>query len=234
MYLHVSNGCLFGTVISVEDGGDHCFKPSSNMKHILFLITIWYAKRSSERGAALFQQYCISYTSLLLLIMCPHLFILEETKPQVIALSISFHCFLWTFLLSWFLDFFDPGAAFGFYLLRSSETWTVLYTVLVMPFFSASLTSGNSFPLKLNPSSSLTLNSAKEQSQFQRVAHSLTDVLACRYIIFPTVLGALSQNVGNDRMFFCHPACKAMVSGGHTSSCWRWTLENYPETPSLY
>lgn len=157
---------------------------------------------------------------------------LEETGYKVIALLISFHCFLWTFLLSWFLDFFfilvlllDSD------FLRSSELPTLLYTVPMMPFSLASLTSGHSFPLELNPSSSLTLNPAREPSQSQRVAHSLTDVLACWFIIFLTLLWALAQNEGNDRMFSCHPACKATASGGHTSSYWHWTLEYYPETP---
>lgn len=159
---------MFDTVVSVENGGDCCFKTSSNMKYDLFLIFMWYARRSSGREAALFQQYCISYTWLLLLFIYPQLFIILGGDKKQIALLISFHRFLWTFFVELVPRFFKILVLLlHFVFLRSSDIPTLLYNVPMMPFSLASFTSGHTFPLELNPSSILSLKSAREYSQFQ-------------------------------------------------------------------
>lgn len=174
------------------------------------------------------------YILLRLLITCAHIFIILGGDKKKSNCSINFlSIFSMDISVELVPRFFRFWCCFWVLSFWEALKYQLCYTVLMMPFSLASLTSGHSFPLEFNPSSSLTLNSAEEPYQSQWVVCSLTDVLACWLIIFLTLLWAPAQNEGNNRMFFCHPACKVIVSGGDTFFYWRWTFEYHPETPFL-
>lgn len=91
---------------SVEDHGDCCFKPSSSMKFNFYLLRDML---ENPMGARLLHPSNIPW---IMLHCCSSSYVpssslyLENTRYKIIALFTSFHCFLWTFLLGLFLDFF--------------------------------------------------------------------------------------------------------------------------------
>lgn len=78
---------MFKTITDIENHSACSFKSSASMICNLFLITMWYTKKSNGGGEATVSLY------------------LKNTTYKIIALVTSFPCFLSRFLLGLFLDF---------------------------------------------------------------------------------------------------------------------------------